>query len=76
MCSTKTAWPIASKESSFLSVHREKMSCETVVRHFSIIVAHAEREKSQMENILLDVLSTEGRSFFDVKHLTWALTSN
>ena len=52
------------------------MSCETVVRHFSIIVAHAEREKSQMENILLDVLSTEGRSFFDVKHLTWALTSN
>ena len=61
---------------NLLSIHREKMSCETAVTHFSIIVPHAEREKSQKENLILDVLCTEGHSFFYVKHYTRALTSN
>ena len=42
----------------------KKTICETAVTYFSIIVAHADRETSQKENIILDVLCTEGHSFF------------
>lgn len=76
VCSTKTAWPIDSNESSFLEslvTLARKKSCETAALHFPIIVAHIEREKFKKENIILDVLCTEGRSLFDVKTLHMAL---